>query len=80
MNLENTVSVYGHVFTLNVAVKDGLDWTGKAPKFVHYCLIQLGDDKIQAWCKAERIKQLMGDDYKFTFCATPKVGSYSEDI
>lgn len=80
MELETTTSVYGHDFSLNVAVKDGLDWTGKAPKWVHYCLIQLGDNKVQAQAKAETIKAAMGEDYKFTLRASPKVASYSEDI
>jgi hypothetical protein len=80
MELHNTISVYGHEFSLNVAVKDGLDWTGKAPKWVHYCLIQLGDNKEQAQAKAQTIKAAMGDDYKCTLRASPKVASYSEDI
>lgn len=80
MQLETTTSVYGHEFSLNVAVKAGLDWTGKAPKWVHFCLIQLGDDKERAMAKAALIKEAMGEEYKFTLRASPKVGSYSEDI
>ncbi|UAV89771.1 hypothetical protein [Pseudomonas phage COT4] len=80
MQLEKTTTVYGHQFSLNVAVKQGLDWTGKAPKWVHFCHIELGDDQEQAQAKAATIKAAMGDDYKCTLRASPKVASYSEDL
>lgn len=82
MKLENTTSVYGHTFSLNVSVKSGMDWTGEKPAYTHFCLIQLGDDKAQAEGKAAVIKSLMaaGGVYKFTLQATPKVASYSEEL
>lgn len=80
MDLQPVTNVYGHEFSLNVAIADGLDWTGKSPKWVHYCLIQLGDNKDAAMEKANTIKAAMGEGFKFTLRASPKVASYSEDI
>lgn len=80
MELQSKVTVYGHKFSLNVAVKDGLDWTGKAPKYVHFCLIELGDDKEKAFQKAQIIKKAMGEEYKFNLCADPITWKYSEKI
>jgi len=82
MKLETTTQVYGHSFSLNVSVKSGMDWTGKAPKYVHFCLIELGDDHDQAMGKAAVIKSLMaaGGVYKFTLKAAPKVAGYSQEM
>lgn len=81
MNLAKTATVYGHDFSLNVAVKSGMDWTGKAPAYKHFCLIQLGDDQSQAEAKAAIIQDAMGDAfYKFTLRATPKVATHSEEL
>lgn len=55
-------------YELNVAVKDGLDWTGKAPRFVHFVLVQLGDNLSEAAEKADLIMQKFGkEDYSFSF-------------
>ena len=80
MELEKTTAVYGHVFRLNVAVENGTDWTGKGKAYKHFCLIDLGEDFEQAKVKAMTIKIAMGELYKFTLKAEPKVAHYSEEI
>lgn len=55
-------------YELNVAVKSGLDWTGKAPKYVHFMLVQLGDDLSAAAEIADVVMQKFGEEeYKFSF-------------
>lgn len=82
MNLEAKTTVYGHEFSMNVAVQDGISWNGKDPAYKHFCLIQLGDDEAQAMAKAQTIKAAMAamGVYKFTIQAKPKVAYYSEEI
>lgn len=81
MNLETTTRVYGHKFSLNIAVKVGLDWTGKAPLYTHYCVIELGDDQAVAEFEAGNIIAKFGRDcFKFTLRAEPKVATYSEEL
>lgn len=55
-------------YELNIAVVAGVDWTGKAPKFEHFALVQLGEDLSLSANKADIIMTKFGKgEYKFTF-------------
>lgn len=55
-------------YELNVAIKQGKDWTGKGDKFVHFMLVQLGDDLSIAAERAEVVMQKFGtEEFKFSF-------------
>lgn len=81
MKLERTTSVYGHSFELNVAVECGRNWNDTAPAYKHFCMINLStDDLEEAKTKAHTIKASMGDKYKCTLRAIPKVAFHTEEV
>lgn len=80
MELVKTVTAYGHTFSLNVAIADGMNYNNTRPFYKHFCLIQLGDDEVIAHAKAHVIAKKFGDDYKCTLRATPIVESLCQDI
>jgi hypothetical protein len=80
MKLENTIEVWGHTFTMNVAIQDGLNWNGSAPVYKHFCSIELGDDEVVARAKAHTIAIKFGDLYKCTLQAHPKVATRSYEL
>lgn len=81
MQLSDTTSVYGHTFELNIAVENGLNWSGKEPSYKHFCMVQLNADSLEeAQAKAIIIKQNMGDKYKCTLRAIPKVAFNTQEV
>lgn len=81
MKLENTTTVYGHTFELNVAVECGRNWNNTEPSYKHFCMVQLNADTLEeAQAKAIVIKQSMGGKYKCTLRAIPKVAFNTEEV
>lgn len=81
MNLPLETTIYGFTFELNISIQCGMDWTGKAPAYVHCCLVGLGDDQAKAEAEAQNIVAKFGrEQYKFNFIAKPKMAYFSEEI
>lgn len=81
MKLENTTSVYGHTFELNVAVECGRNWNDTEPSYKHFGMVQLNADTLEeAQKKAKIIKLSMGPMYKCTLHAIPMVAFNTEEV